>query len=97
MRTPRLSPDEITARLAALTTGWSVQNGDTIVRRYEFPDFKTAMAFVNRLADAAEAADHHPDLDIRYNKVTVALSTHDSGGLTEKDFALAQEADELEE
>ena len=78
----------------ALRTGWSLR-GNEIVRTVVFADFVAAMRFVNAVAEAAEAADHHPDIDIRYNKVTLALTTHDSGGLTEKDFALAAEADTI--
>jgi len=59
------------------------------VKVYERPSFVEAIAFVGRVADLAEAANHHPDLDIRYRKVRVALSTHDSGGLTALDLALA--------
>ena len=60
-----------------------------IVKTYELPSFPEAISFVTRIADLAEQADHHPDLDIRYRKVRVALSTHDQGGITDKDFALA--------
>jgi 4a-hydroxytetrahydrobiopterin dehydratase len=60
---------------------------------FAFGDFRAGMAFVNKVADAAEAADHHPDIDIRYNKVRLALVTHDAGGLTNKDFDLAALAD----
>ena len=60
-----------------------------IVKTYELPSFPEAIAFVTRIADLAEQANHHPDLDIRYRKVRVALSTHDQGGITDKDFALA--------
>ncbi len=66
-----------------------------IRRTFTFADFRTAMAFVNRVADAAEAADHHPDIDIRYSKVTLALVTHDAGGLTARDTKLAEDADAL--
>ena len=65
--------------------------GDEIVKTFELPTFPDAIAFVGRIAERAEAADHHPDLDIRYRKVRVALSTHDAGGLTELDFDLAAE------
>jgi 4a-hydroxytetrahydrobiopterin dehydratase len=68
--------------------GWK-RDGDRIVKTYVCDDFTSAMAFVNRVAEAAEAANHHPDIDIRWNKVTLALSTHSAGGLTEKDLALA--------
>lgn len=71
---------------------WSEING-ALQRTYQFKDFVAAMAFVNRVADLAEKAQHHPDILIRYAKVTLTLSTHDAGGITEKDFALAVEAD----
>ena len=66
-------------------------NGKEITRLYKFKDFVEAMAFVNKVAGLAEAADHHPDIDIRYNKVRLTLSTHSAGGLTSKDFALARQ------
>ena len=69
--------------------GWALEGG-MIRRTYAFKDFRAAMAFVNRVADAAEAADHHPDIDIRYSKVTLTLTSHDAGGLTARDFALAE-------
>jgi 4a-hydroxytetrahydrobiopterin dehydratase len=74
--------------------GWALEGG-MIRRTFAFPDFRAAMAFVSRVADAAEAADHHPDIDIRYSKVTLALVTHDAGGLTWRDTKLAEEADQL--
>lgn len=73
---------------------WSVNN-DAIQRTFLFDDFIHAMKFVNAVADAAEKAQHHPDILIRYNKVTLTLSTHDAGGITEKDFDLANKADTL--
>jgi 4a-hydroxytetrahydrobiopterin dehydratase len=89
----KLSESEITDQLDALG-GWSRQ-GETIVKLYQFPSFPAAIAFVTHVAFLAEAADHHPDLDIRYNKVHVALSTHDAGGITAKDFALATQIDDV--
>ena len=74
------------------TSGWE-RAGSEIRRAYRFKDFREALAFVNRVGDLAERAGHHPDIDIRYNAVTLALSTHDAGGLTEKDFELAREID----
>ena len=74
--------------------GWALEGG-VIRRTYAFADFRAAMAFVNRVADAAEAADHHPDIDIRYSKVTLGLVTHDAGGLTRRDTMLAEAADVL--
>lgn len=71
------------------------RNGDTIFRVFEFMDFPAAMNFVNAVAELAEQAQHHPDIDVRWNKVTLALTTHDAGGLTEKDFSLARQCDAL--
>lgn len=88
-RPERLDDDRITARLAELA-GWE-RAGDVIAKTFELATFPDAIAFVTRIADRAEAANHHPDLDIRYRKVRVALSTHDAGGLTDLDFDLATE------
>jgi 4a-hydroxytetrahydrobiopterin dehydratase len=82
-----LSDSEIAGRLDRLP-GWE-RHGDAIRRTFAFADFAGAMAFVHRVAELAEAQDHHPDIDIRYSKVTLSLSTHDAGGLTERDFTLA--------
>jgi 4a-hydroxytetrahydrobiopterin dehydratase len=84
---PTLSKDEIHQNLKSVP-GWSLVQGE-IVHDAVFPDFGTAMRFVNQVAEAAEAANHHPDIDIRYNKVRLALISHDAGGLTTRDFALA--------
>jgi 4a-hydroxytetrahydrobiopterin dehydratase len=73
----------------ARAPGWE-RHGNEIRRTWAFADFVAAMAFVNRVAGLAEAAGHHPDIDIRYSRVTLVLSTHDAGGLTAKDFALAE-------
>lgn len=83
----KLDPERIDALLADHPE-WALA-GDAIQRTLVFDDFVQAMAFVNRVADVAEAQEHHPDIMIRYNKVTLTVSTHDAGGLTEKDFALA--------
>ncbi len=81
-------PDaEVSNRLNALQ-GWRKEGGE-IVRVFEFPDFRGSLAFVNKVGELAEAAGHHPDIDIRYNKVRLALVSHDAGGLTAKDFELA--------
>ena len=72
--------------------GWS-RKGDALTRTYQFRNFSAAMEFVNRVADSAEAANHHPDIDIRYSKVTLSLSSHDAGGITQKDLALAKAID----
>ena len=83
-----LSETQIRDRLARLP-GWE-RRGDEIRRTWSFADFESSMAFVNKVAALAQAADHHPDIDIRYSKVELALSTHDAGGLTAKDFELAE-------
>lgn len=67
--------------------------GGSLQRTFDFSDFVESMAFVNRVAERAEADQHHPDILIRYNRVTLTLSTHDAGGITVKDFALASTAD----
>jgi 4a-hydroxytetrahydrobiopterin dehydratase len=83
-----LTHAEIEERLARLP-GWE-RTGNTIRRTWTFADFKGSMAFVNRVAGLAEAMDHHPDIDVRYSRVTLVLSTHDAGGLTARDFTLAE-------
>jgi 4a-hydroxytetrahydrobiopterin dehydratase len=88
-----LSPAEVADRLHALL-GWQAESG-MLTRTFQFDDFLAAMRFVNRVAGAAEEAGHHPDIDIRWNRVRLALSTHDAGGLTAKDFDLAAVANRL--
>jgi 4a-hydroxytetrahydrobiopterin dehydratase len=88
---PALSPQQAAARLNSLPD-WQIEGGE-LVRTFKFGDFVAAMGFVNRVADLAEAAGHHPDIDIRYNRVRLALVTHDAGGITGKDFDLAAQAD----
>ena len=83
-----LSDSKVAEHLGRLP-GWE-RHGSAIRRTFSFADFEGAMAFVNRVAVLAEAADHHPDIDIRFSKVTLTLSTHDAGGLTGRDFALAR-------
>ena len=90
---PPLSDAEITARLKSLPE-WKVEQG-TLARTFTFKDFVASLAFVNRVGDAAEKAGHHPDIDIRYNRVHLALVTHDAGGITAKDFDLAAAASRL--
>ncbi len=82
-----LKPAEVARRLKTLP-GWS-RKGRSIRRTFEFEGFPAAITFVNRVARAAERADHHPDIDVRWNKVTLVLSTHSKGGLTDLDFAMA--------
>ena len=89
-----LTSDEITQTLAGMP-GWERQ-GDAIARQFSLEGgFTGSVAFVNLLAEVAEAADHHPDIAISWNRVTVTLSTHSAGGVTDKDIALAREADRL--
>ena len=84
----RLDEQEIASRLARLP-GWE-RAGDTIRRTWRLGSFRDAVFFVNVVAALAEAANHHPDIDIRYRQVTLALTTHRAGGLTARDFALAE-------
>ena len=88
-----LSDTEVKDALADIP-GWELSASE-IVKQYKFADFVAAMAFVNQVAEAAEAANHHPDIDIRWNKVRLALSTHSEGGLTTNDFALAAQIESL--
>lgn len=86
---PVLTAADITQRLTALA-GWS-RAGDSITKTFRFATFPDGIACIARVADIAETQQHHPDIDIRYTAVTFTLSTHDSGGITEKDFVLAGE------
>lgn len=88
---PLLTSEEIQKRLNSLKN-WKLIHGE-IVRELEFKDFMTAMNFVNQVAGKAESAGHHPDIDIRYNKVRLALVSHDAGGITENDFNMASSID----
>jgi 4a-hydroxytetrahydrobiopterin dehydratase len=90
-RMARLSDEEIEQRLAGLE-GWS-RSGEAIEKTYEGDDFMWSVGLVNRLAPAAEEMNHHPDLVISWNRVTVTISTHSEGGLTENDFVLAGKID----
>lgn len=84
----KLNDIEIQRELGTLD-GWA-RRGETLVKTFAFPTFMAAIAFVNRAAAEAERMDHHPDLDIRFNKITAMLSTHSAGGITANDFALAR-------
>ncbi|MGH9226607.1 MAG: 4a-hydroxytetrahydrobiopterin dehydratase [Acidimicrobiales bacterium] len=88
-----LSEEEVRAALADLE-GWRVE-GDSIVRDLQFPDFRGSVGFVVAIALEAESVDHHPDLDIRWNKVRVVLSTHSEGGVTAKDIDMARAVQHL--
>lgn len=89
----KLNSEQIEQKLAQ-TDDWELDDGK-ISRSLKFNDFKEAMAFVNKVADEAEKMDHHPDIFISYNKVELSLVTHSEGGLTDKDFTLAQKINRL--
>ncbi|HEX6626576.1 MAG TPA: 4a-hydroxytetrahydrobiopterin dehydratase [Gemmatimonadaceae bacterium] len=91
----RLSDIAIQRELGNLP-GWS-RRGDVITKTYQFRTFLSGIDFVVAVAKAAEAADHHPDLDIRYTKITASLSTHSAGGITQKDLDLAKQMDRIGE
>jgi 4a-hydroxytetrahydrobiopterin dehydratase len=88
-----LSDQEIKSRLVTVPD-WQIESGE-LVRTFLFKDFRASLAFVNKVGDIAEHAGHHPDIDIRYNKVRLALVTHDAGGITQKDFDVAAAIDKL--
>jgi 4a-hydroxytetrahydrobiopterin dehydratase len=88
-----LTASEIDIALQNLP-GWA-RTGSTIERVFQFDDFVKAMKFVNKIADAAEAANHHPDILINYNKVTLTLVSHDSGGVTQRDIQMAGTINEI--
>ena len=89
-----LGDDDLSTALVLLP-GWGLEDG-ALAKAYVFPEgFMAAIGFVNAVADAAERADHHPDIDIRWNTVTLRLVTHSEGGITDKDTALAAECDRL--
>lgn len=88
-----LLPEQTKARLKDLPN-WQIEGGE-LVRTFEFKDFVGSLEFVNLVGDLAEKAGHHPDIDIRYSRVRLALVTHDQGGMTNKDFDLAVQVDRL--
>lgn len=92
MSAAKLTDEDIQGHLSRLPD-WKRQ-GNAITKQYKFSDFTHAMQFVNHVAEEAESVNHHPDIDIRYNQVTLTLTTHDSGGLTQNDVNLATAADE---
>jgi 4a-hydroxytetrahydrobiopterin dehydratase len=89
---PELLSDISIQRELGNLAGWS-RRGDVLTRTYQFRNFLDSISFVNRVAGLAEKANHHPDIDIRYSKVTLTLSTHDSGGITSNDIDLAKAID----
>ncbi|MFB3812538.1 MAG: 4a-hydroxytetrahydrobiopterin dehydratase [Terriglobales bacterium] len=90
----QLSEQELQNTLANRLRDWR-KSGNALVRTFQFPDFKRAIEFVNQVAEKAEDIQHHPDLDIRYNKVTAVLTSHDAGGITRRDLMLAGYMQEL--
>lgn len=93
MRVPRLSENEISNRLKERAK-WR-REGDEILRQFQFTGFMDSISFVNQVAAHAESVDHHPDILVQYNKVTLKLSTHDANGISHKDFEFAAVADSL--
>jgi len=89
---PLLSTIEVSLALTSLP-GWEIQNSE-LTRTFTFTDFRESMSFVNLVAALAERAQHHPDIDIRYNKVRLALVSHDAGGITDKDVTLATDIED---
>jgi 4a-hydroxytetrahydrobiopterin dehydratase len=88
-----LSDDEINARLADVD-GWK-RDGDALKRQFKFDDFQASVDFVNRITPVAEEMNHHPDISISWNTVDLTLSTHSEGGITDNDFELARQIDQL--
>jgi 4a-hydroxytetrahydrobiopterin dehydratase len=90
---PALTAKQISVHLKAVTN-WS-KRAQTILRTFQFGGFLKSMDFVNRIARKAQKLNHHPDIDIRFNKVTLKLTTHDAGGITKKDFSVARQCDKV--
>ncbi|MDQ3244481.1 MAG: 4a-hydroxytetrahydrobiopterin dehydratase [Gemmatimonadota bacterium] len=90
---PDLLSDIAIQRELGSLAGWS-RKGEVLVKTFQFRSFPDAVAFVNSVADTAESAGHHPDIDIRYARVTLTLSTHDAGGITQNDLQLAKSIEE---
>jgi len=88
-----LTPEEVQAALSQLP-GWS-QDGDTIIKFFRFKSYLDGAAFIDRVANAADAADHHPDIALGFRRVAVTLTTHSAKGITQKDMALATQIEEL--
>jgi len=90
---PALTTKQVSLHLKTVPN-WS-KRAQTILRTFKFEGFLKSIDFVNRNARKAQKSNHHPDIDIRFNRVTLKLTTHDEGGITEKDFALARQCDEI--
>jgi 4a-hydroxytetrahydrobiopterin dehydratase len=94
MNVAKLSQEQIELNLSKIP-GWTLEENKYIRRNITFANFREALEFVNQVGKCAEDANHHPDIDIRYNKVKLVLTTHDKNGLTGKDFALAQKINRI--
>ncbi len=92
---PALGAEEIKSYLSELKEGWEVFEDKKIIKEFKFADFKEAVVFINKVAGIANHDDHHPDIAINYNKVTITLWTHAVGGLSENDFIVAAKIDKL--
>ena len=90
---PALTTKQISVHLKDVPV-WSI-HAKTLLRTFKFEGFLDSIGFVKRIAAKAQKLNHHPDIDIRFNKVTLTLTTHDEGGITEKDFSLAKQCDEV--
>jgi 4a-hydroxytetrahydrobiopterin dehydratase len=90
---PALTAKQVSLHLKAVPN-WS-KRAQTILRTFKFDGFMLSIAFVRRIAKQAQKINHHPDIDIRFDQVTLTLTTHDEGGITEKDFSLARQCDEV--
>lgn len=93
MERKKLTEEEITAALATVR-GWSTDN-DRLTRRFEFSNFAESLAFVNKIGERADAMDHHPDIKLGWGYAEIEITTHDRGGITDVDFELARQIDEL--
>ena len=89
-----LSQTDIQGKLRAIP-GWELIKNKAIQKKFTFANFKDALTFVNKVGELAEQSNHHPDITINYNKVTLSVTTHDSGGLTSKDFDLAGHVEKI--
>jgi 4a-hydroxytetrahydrobiopterin dehydratase len=89
----KMTADEVARRISS-TNGWQI-DGDTLRKRYEFANFAESLAFVNRVGEIAEAADHHPDITFGWGYADLRTTTHDRGGITDVDFALVEKIDAL--
>jgi len=94
--TPPLQKSQIQEYLGQLRGEWEVEDHEKIKRKFELKNFREAIEFVNNIAEIAEQEDHHPDIFINYKRVTIELTTHAIGGLSENDFIVAAKIEELE-